>query len=182
MSRPSPVEKNAAGVPVFTVNGVIASIRSCCSLSNSSVGSTTLDPPQLPSSRPLRCQNASRSGIDLVELGRADELLQHRDVRVVRRIKGEALREVAKQAGICTLRMLDPRCVRFERDVAVKSLHRRKQLQGLPGPAAGFGRTRCSAFIPTSRPPAKAKGKTRQTHAHVRSVGLLSRWDLGLLN
>jgi hypothetical protein len=138
MSRPSPVEKNAAGVPVFTVNGVIASIRSCCSLSNSSVGSTTLDPPQLPSSRPLRCQNASRSGIDLVELGRADELLQHRDVRVVRRIKGEALREVAKQAGICTLRMLDPRCVRFERDVAVKSLHRRKRCKGCQGPPPGL--------------------------------------------
>ncbi len=76
-----------------------------------------LDRLQLPSSRLLLCQNAGRGGINLVEVGRADELLQHRDVRVVRCVQGEALREVPKQAGICSLHMLEHRCVRFERDV-----------------------------------------------------------------
>ena len=37
-------------------------------------------------------EHLAGGGIDLVEVGRADEALEHRDVRAVRRIQGEALR------------------------------------------------------------------------------------------
>jgi hypothetical protein len=42
MSRPCSALANAAVVPVVTVYGEIASIRRYCSLSKSSVGSTTM--------------------------------------------------------------------------------------------------------------------------------------------
>ena len=48
---------------------------------------------------------------------RADELLQHSDVRVVRLIKSKALRKRLEQTSVGILRVLKHRRVGFERDV-----------------------------------------------------------------
>src|SRR5215813_280678 len=55
ISGSSGVVTNAAAVPVFSVKGATASIRSCCNLKRSSVGSTTMPP------RPMSFQGFLRA-------------------------------------------------------------------------------------------------------------------------
>ena len=63
------------------------------------------------------CKDALRRGIYLVEIIRADKLLQHRDVWVVRLVEREPLRKGLEQMRVGGLRVLDHRRVGFERDV-----------------------------------------------------------------
>ncbi len=62
-------------------------------------------------------ENLAGGGIDLVEIRRADETLDHRDVRAVRRIQGETFREDLEQAGVVGFGMLEHRGVRLQQDV-----------------------------------------------------------------
>ena len=62
-------------------------------------------------------ENLAGGGIDLVEVRGADETLDHRDVRTVRRIQGETFREDREQAGVVGFGMLEHRGVRFQQDV-----------------------------------------------------------------
>ena len=90
---------NAAMVPVSSVNGATAAITSCCSLSNSGVGLATMPATadvlargvviferlQLHAVHLGAGEHLADRGVDLVEVRRADETLEHRDVRTVRR-------------------------------------------------------------------------------------------------
>ena len=62
-------------------------------------------------------EHLAGGGIDLVEVRRADETLDHRDVRTVRRIQGETFREDLEQAGVVGFAMLEHRGVRLQQDV-----------------------------------------------------------------
>ena len=64
-----------------------------------------------------RGENLAGGGIDFVEVRRADETLDHRDVRSVRRIQGKAFREDLEQAGVVGGGMLEHRGVRLQEDV-----------------------------------------------------------------
>jgi hypothetical protein len=65
----------------------------------------------------LFVKDSLRRSIYLVEIIRADELLQYRDVWVVRRIQGETLGKGFEQPGVVGRRVLDHCRVGFERDV-----------------------------------------------------------------
>ena len=62
-------------------------------------------------------ENLMRCRMDLIEVGGADETLNHRDVRTVRRIEGEAFREDREQSGIDRFGMPEHRDVRLQQDV-----------------------------------------------------------------
>ena len=73
-----------------------------------------------------RGENLAGGGIDLVEVRGADETLDHRDVRGVRRIQGEAFREDLEQAGVVGRGVPEHRGVRLQQDVNGRD-------RGLPG-------------------------------------------------
>jgi len=56
-------------------------------------------------------------GINLVEIRRADETLNHRDMRTVGRIQGKTFRIGGQQACIVSLRMLEHRGIRLQQYV-----------------------------------------------------------------
>ena len=62
-------------------------------------------------------QNCVRRRKYLVQVVRADELLQQGDVRVVRRIQREALRKILEQTSVGVPRMMNHRRVWLERNV-----------------------------------------------------------------
>ena len=64
-----------------------------------------------------RGEHLAGGGIDLVQVRGADETLEHRDVRTVRRIQGETFREDLEQAGVVGFGMLEHRGVRLQQDV-----------------------------------------------------------------
>ena len=72
---------------------------------------------QLPSERLFLGQDFADGLIDLVEIRCLHVPLQTRDVRVMRRVQGEALGEVLAQARVGGLGVLDHRGVRIEQDV-----------------------------------------------------------------
>src|SRR6266699_3114813 len=72
---------------------------------------------QFPTRRVLTGQSLVGRGVDLVEVSRADELLQQRDMRVMRGVQSKALRISLEQAGIVGFGMLDHRRVRLQRNV-----------------------------------------------------------------
>src|SRR5262245_46556497 len=72
---------------------------------------------QLPARNLLVGQDLACRRVDFIEVRRADVPLQHRDVWVVRRIQMEALRKNLYQTSVRSLRVLDHRCVRLQRDV-----------------------------------------------------------------
>src|SRR5436190_1384287 len=123
MSRPFSVLMNAAGVPVLTVNGVTASIifllqpEQVWRRLNDNARKTNwrrgnlviLERLQFPACWLLIGQYLVDCGVDFFEASRADELLQHRDVWMVRCIQSKAFREGLQQAGIIRLRTLDHR-------------------------------------------------------------------------
>src|ERR1700693_65855 len=104
MSRPPSVLTNAAAVPVFSVKGATASSSSDCSRSKSSVDSTTmpampwgredvvvLERLESPSGHSLFGEYGVGCGVDFLELGGADELLEHGNMRVVCCVQSKAL-------------------------------------------------------------------------------------------
>src|SRR5262249_42924320 len=72
---------------------------------------------QLPAGRLLVSKYLVDCGVDLFEVSRADELLQHRDVRMASCIQSKAFWKGFEQAGIIRLRMLNHRLVRLERNI-----------------------------------------------------------------
>ena len=62
-------------------------------------------------------ENLAGGGIDLLEIRRADETLEHRNVRGMRRIQGKAFREDREQPGVVVSGMLEHRGVRLQEDV-----------------------------------------------------------------
>ena len=68
---------------------------------------------QFPASRLLVGQNLGGRGVDFVEVSRADKLLQHRDVRIVRRVQRKAFRIGLEQAGIGGMGVLRHRRIRL---------------------------------------------------------------------
>src|SRR6266851_468984 len=130
MSFPSSVLMNAAGVPVFSVYGVTASMIFCCNLSKSSVGYDNsgeanrwqgnvviLECLQFPTCGPLGGENLIESGIDFFKVRSSDKLLQHGDVRIMRCVESKALWKAFQQASIVGLCMLQHRRIGLQRDV-----------------------------------------------------------------
>ena len=72
---------------------------------------------QLPAGDLLVGQNLACRSVDFVEVRRADVLLQHRDVRMVRGIQCETLGENLEQTSVRSLSVLDHSRVRLQRDV-----------------------------------------------------------------
>ena len=69
-------------------------------------------------------EDLAGGGIDFVEIRRADEPLNQRDVRSVRRIQGKTFRENAEQAGVVGCAVVQHRGVRFQQDVNGGDLER----------------------------------------------------------
>jgi hypothetical protein len=65
----------------------------------------------------LFCHNCIRRRKHLIEVARADELLQYRYMGMVRCIQSKALRERISEASVGAHRVLNHRRVGFERDV-----------------------------------------------------------------
>jgi hypothetical protein len=76
-----------------------------------------LDRLQRPGCRLFLGENRARRRIDLVERSGADELLKHRDMRMVVLVERKALRVDAEQAGVRGRGVLDHRVVRLKDDV-----------------------------------------------------------------
>jgi hypothetical protein len=76
-----------------------------------------LDRLEPPACHSFLGENRVGGGVDLIEVGGADELLEHGDVRVVCRVQSEAPRKGFEQAGVVGLGPLNHRRVRFQRDV-----------------------------------------------------------------
>src|SRR5579872_6308426 len=75
------------------------------------------DRSQFPVCDSLFGQNAISRSIDFIEVRCVDELLQHREMRVVRCVQGEAARIGFEQTCIVGLRALNHRRVRLKRNV-----------------------------------------------------------------
>src|SRR5271163_1890281 len=123
MSRPPSSLKNAAGVPVFTVQGATAVMSSSCSrmqvvswfdydsreAERRRRDVVILERLQRPCRGLLFGHNRVRRRKYLVEVLRAHELLRHRDVRMVRLIQSKALRERLSEANVGGHRVLNHR-------------------------------------------------------------------------
>ena len=127
MSRPPSVLTNAAAVPVISVKGATASSSSIlqtaqifCRLDDDAGDAewrrgnvVVLDRLEPPDCRSFLGENRVGGGVDLIEIGGADELLEQGDVRVVCRVQREAPRIGFEQAGVVGLGLPNHRRVRF---------------------------------------------------------------------